>query len=360
MPERTRRGGFWSNSKPEEEARDEHMVPRVRQGLPEAGSSGDCTGLVLPSSSSPAGDHRFEREGEKKKEKECEGGRKLTQASHEYGSLTSKDVVHRLRQPAADDGAAEIRSRVAKANEPSGPLVVAADAELHLVEGLGAVHDGLVHTLDGRTEGADCRGREVVNTPGLRTHSERGPARRDLLAMTQYRWAGLDHLCVTSRSRTSRSRSVSSVMVSYLFWLPAIMAPSRKARRSSSSVMPASRQNDSPMSASCLAPRPARGLAILGVCSRRAVSALSIPAGGAWAAAGGWLELARSAWSTAVPDSDDLRAAFSSLASMMRTMMIQSHSLQSAANSVRFSSQRFWSWALHVGLLEMSPPQSQV
>src|SRR3569833_719053 len=145
MPERTRRGGFWSNSIPDEEARDDHLVPRVLDGLPEAGSSGDCTGLVLPSSSSPAGDHRFEREGEKKKEKEGEGGRKLTQASHEYGSLTSKDVVHRLRKTAADDGAAEIRSRVSKSNEPSGPQNNTDKTKHKQEKGLGAVHDGLVH-----------------------------------------------------------------------------------------------------------------------------------------------------------------------------------------------------------------------
>src|SRR5690606_15553891 len=64
---------------------------------------------------------------------------------------------------ASDDGAGQVRCSVGQAEQPGVPCAVGADAELVLVEGLGAVHDGLVYSVSASASmagtQASCAGR---------------------------------------------------------------------------------------------------------------------------------------------------------------------------------------------------------
>jgi hypothetical protein len=113
-----RRGRLGPDAQTENEARDKHVPPRVGEGLPETSRGRDDAG-------------------------------------HEDGPPAAKHLVHGIRQPAADKGTAEIRRRVDEADQPRVSRALCVNAKLDLVEGLGAVDDGLVHTLDGRAKGAD-------------------------------------------------------------------------------------------------------------------------------------------------------------------------------------------------------------
>lgn len=70
-----------------------------------------------------------------------------------YGSSTSEPLVYRLCEPTSNQGTGEIWGRV---NEAKGPAITlrlwVGNVEVHFVEALGAVHDCLVHSLDGSTE----------------------------------------------------------------------------------------------------------------------------------------------------------------------------------------------------------------
>lgn len=69
------------------------------------------------------------------------------------GASAAEPLVHGLGEPAADEGTAEVRGTVDKPNEPRVTHGVrVTDPELNLVEGLGAIDDGLVHALDGSAE----------------------------------------------------------------------------------------------------------------------------------------------------------------------------------------------------------------
>lgn len=68
------------------------------------------------------------------------------------GTTAAEPLVHRFCKPATDYGAAEIWSRVCQAKEPGVSLSLSSDAELLFVEGLGAIDNSLVHTLDDGAE----------------------------------------------------------------------------------------------------------------------------------------------------------------------------------------------------------------
>jgi hypothetical protein len=107
---RSRRLGADAEAK--EEASDEHVVPVVGEGLPEAGQGTD-------------------------------------EARDEHGPSTAKVPVHGVGDPAADHGAAQVGGAVDKTDEPGVPLAGRADAKVDFVEDLGAVDYGLVHALNG-------------------------------------------------------------------------------------------------------------------------------------------------------------------------------------------------------------------
>ena len=67
--------GLRSNTKPKSESSNEHMPPGIGEGLPETSKRGEC-------------------------------------ASKENSTSTAKPVVKRNREPAADEGTAEIWGRV--------------------------------------------------------------------------------------------------------------------------------------------------------------------------------------------------------------------------------------------------------
>lgn len=63
-------------------------------------------------------------------------------AGQKDGATATKPVVKGNREPAANDGAAEVGTGIGETEKPGG--VVTGDAEVLRVEDLGAVHDGFI------------------------------------------------------------------------------------------------------------------------------------------------------------------------------------------------------------------------
>lgn len=109
-------GRLWANAKAQEKASQKEINPRIGDPFP---------------------DRRHGR----------------NEARYEYGPATAKDPVERFRQPATNDGAAEVRC----ADDEPGDAVLHAlaeardigprDVEVHEIQRLGAVVDRLVHSL---------------------------------------------------------------------------------------------------------------------------------------------------------------------------------------------------------------------
>lgn len=69
-------------------------------------------------------------------------------ARDEDGASSAELFVHRVSEPAAENGTAKVGSRVDETQKPGVSLAICTDAELVFVKELGTVNDRLVHSLD--------------------------------------------------------------------------------------------------------------------------------------------------------------------------------------------------------------------
>ena len=101
-------GGLRTNTETKGEAGDEHVPPGVCKSLPKTSQSRD-------------------------------------NARNKDSSATAELLVHRVSEPAADEGAAKVRRRIDQANEPGIPgFSVASNAKFFLVKALSPVDNGFI------------------------------------------------------------------------------------------------------------------------------------------------------------------------------------------------------------------------